>query len=59
VTKILDLGEESVSVAIQEIKPTDWAEQVYLRRIGVQGACIDPVKGENGKKIAFGEIEKF
>ena len=26
---ILDLGEESVSVALEEVEPRDWAEQVY------------------------------
>jgi 4-oxalocrotonate tautomerase len=29
VMDLLDLGEESVSVAIEEVKPQDWAEQVY------------------------------
>ena len=29
VMDILDDGEESVSVAIEEIKARDWAEQVY------------------------------
>ena len=29
VTAILNYGEESVSVAIEEVKPEDWAEQVY------------------------------
>jgi 4-oxalocrotonate tautomerase len=29
VTDVLDLGEESVSVAIEEVAATDWAEQVY------------------------------
>jgi 4-oxalocrotonate tautomerase len=29
VMDILDYGEESVSVAIEEIKARDWAEQVY------------------------------
>jgi len=29
VTEIFDYGEESVSVAIEEIKSTDWAKQVY------------------------------
>jgi 4-oxalocrotonate tautomerase len=29
VTDALDLGEESVSVAIEEVEPQDWAEQVY------------------------------
>ncbi|HEU5379845.1 MAG TPA: tautomerase family protein [Ktedonobacteraceae bacterium] len=29
VMRILNYGEESVSVALEEIKPQDWAEQVY------------------------------
>ena len=29
VTKILQYGEESVSVAMEEIKPQDWVEKVY------------------------------
>ena len=29
VVSILECGEESISVAIEEIKPKDWAEQVY------------------------------
>jgi 4-oxalocrotonate tautomerase len=29
VMDILDLGEESVSVALEEVKPGDWAEKVY------------------------------
>ena len=29
VMDILDLGEESVSVAVEEVEPRDWAEQVY------------------------------
>ena len=29
VTDILDLGEESVSVAMEEVEPRDWAEKVY------------------------------
>ena len=29
VTKVLNYGEESVSVAIQEVAPQDWAEKVY------------------------------
>jgi 4-oxalocrotonate tautomerase len=28
VMDVLDYGEESVSVAIEEVKPQDWAEQV-------------------------------
>jgi len=29
VMRVLDYGEESVSVAMEEIAPEDWAEQVY------------------------------
>lgn len=29
VMNILDYGEESVSVAIEEVEPQDWAEEVY------------------------------
>lgn len=29
VMDVLDYGEESVSIAIEEIKARDWAEQVY------------------------------
>ena len=29
VMNILDYGEESVSVAIEEVKSDDWAEKVY------------------------------
>ena len=33
VMEILDYGEESISVAMQEVKPQDWAEQVYRPEI--------------------------
>jgi 4-oxalocrotonate tautomerase len=29
VMSVLDYGEESVSVAIEEVKPEEWAEKVY------------------------------
>ena len=29
VTKVLNYGEESVSVAIEEVSAQDWAEKVY------------------------------
>ena len=29
VMNVLNYGEESVSVAIEEVKPEDWAEKVY------------------------------
>jgi 4-oxalocrotonate tautomerase len=29
VAKVLNYGEESVSVAIEEVAPEDWAEKVY------------------------------
>jgi 4-oxalocrotonate tautomerase len=33
VMDILDLGEESVSVALEEVEPEDWAELVYWPEI--------------------------
>ena len=33
VMEILHYGEESVSVALEEIKPQDWAEKVYKPEI--------------------------
>ena len=33
VMTVLDYGEESVSVAIEEVKPEDWAEKVYKPNI--------------------------
>jgi len=29
VMSVLQYGEESVSVALEEVKPNDWAEKVY------------------------------
>lgn len=36
VTEILHYGEESVSVAMQEVGPRDWAEKVYRADIEAQ-----------------------
>ena len=33
VVTIIKCGEESVSVAIEEVKPEDWAEKVYKPEI--------------------------
>jgi len=33
VMDILHYGEESVSVAIEEIKPTEWVEKVYMPEV--------------------------
>ncbi|HEX4591781.1 MAG TPA: tautomerase family protein [Gemmataceae bacterium] len=33
VMEVLNYGEESVSVAMEEIEPEDWAEQVYRPEI--------------------------
>lgn len=33
VMSILDYGEESVSVAIEEVEPQDWAQRVYKPEI--------------------------
>ena len=38
--RILGYGEESVSVALQEVAPQDWAEQVYRRDIVEKSATI-------------------
>ncbi len=29
-----------------------------LRRLGIQGMCLDPAKGQSGTKIAFNQMEK-
>jgi 4-oxalocrotonate tautomerase len=33
VMDVLNYGEESVSVAIEEVKPRDWAEKIYKTEI--------------------------
>jgi 4-oxalocrotonate tautomerase len=33
VMNVLNYGEDSVSVAIEEVKPQDWAEKVYKPHI--------------------------
>ncbi len=33
VMEILHYGEESISVALQEVKPQDWADEVYRPEI--------------------------
>jgi len=33
VMEILHYGEESISIAMQEVKPQDWGEQVYRPEI--------------------------
>lgn len=40
VMDILQYGEESVSVAMEEIKAEDWAEQVYRPAIQQNGAKL-------------------
>jgi 4-oxalocrotonate tautomerase len=30
---VLKYGEEAISVAIEEVKPPDWAEKIYKRDI--------------------------
>ncbi|HET9376255.1 MAG TPA: tautomerase family protein [Chthoniobacterales bacterium] len=49
-TAILNWGEESISVAIEEIKAGDWAEKVY-------NAEIAPNWEELYKKPAYNLIE--
>ena len=38
VMEVLDYGEESVSVSLEEVPPTEWAEKVYRPDI-VQNAA--------------------
>ena len=40
VMSVLGYGEESVSVALEEVAPQDWAEQVYLRDIVEKAEAI-------------------
>jgi len=40
VTEILGYGEESVSVAMEEVKSQDWAEEVYKPEIINKGSNL-------------------
>ena len=40
VMSVLGYGEESVSVALEEVAPQDWAEQVYRRDIVEKAEAI-------------------
>ena len=42
VTETLHYGEESVSVALEEVKPEEWAEKVY--RPEIQGNAVNLYK---------------
>ncbi len=42
VMNVLNYGEESVSVAIEEVKSEDWAEKVY--KPDIQNKCEEPYK---------------
>jgi 4-oxalocrotonate tautomerase len=50
VVSVLNYGEESVSVAIEEVKPEDWAEKVYKPDIqnkwggAIQEAGLRPIR---------------
>lgn len=40
VASVLDYGDESVSVAMEEVAPADWAEAVYRPDIVAKGATL-------------------
>lgn len=40
VMDILDLGEESISVAVEEVEPKDWAKKVYKPDIASKPAQL-------------------
>jgi 4-oxalocrotonate tautomerase len=40
VMEIFDYGDESVSVAMEEIKPQDWADKVYKPEIVNKAASL-------------------
>ena len=45
VMSVLDYGEESVSVAIEEVEPRDWAEKVYKPDIVNNSEKLDKKTG--------------
>jgi 4-oxalocrotonate tautomerase len=45
VMDVLDYGEESVSVAFDEVQPQDWAEQVYQPEIVNKPEQLDKKPG--------------
>ena len=47
VTTVLNYGEESVSVAIEDVDPTDWSEQVFRPDILGKPASIYEKPGYN------------
>jgi len=47
VTTVLNYGEESVSVAIEDVDPTDWSEQVFRPDILGKPASIYKKPGYN------------
>ena len=47
VMSVLNYGEESVSVAIEEVEPQDWAEKVYKPEILGKPATIYKKPGYN------------
>ena len=40
VATVLDYGDESVSVALEEVSPADWAERVYRPDIVEKAATL-------------------
>jgi 4-oxalocrotonate tautomerase len=47
VTSTLNLGEDSVSVALEDVAPSDWTEQVYKPDIIGKSATIYKKPGYN------------
>ena len=47
VTSTLSLGEDSVSVALEDVQPKDWTEQVYKPDILGKAATIYKKPGYN------------
>jgi 4-oxalocrotonate tautomerase len=47
VTGVLNLGDESVSVGIEDVEPKYWVEQVYKPEILSKGATIYKKPGYN------------
>jgi 4-oxalocrotonate tautomerase len=50
VTGILGLGEESVSVSVEDVSPADWAEKVYKPDILSQPGKVYKKPGYNPLK---------
>jgi len=54
VMTVLQYEEESVSVAIEEVKPEDWAEKVYKPDIQNKWETLDNRKRRSGAALSDG-----